>query len=71
MNQYATVPEYTVQDMPETVPTGSLPNSNRLDLVQIAAEVALLSKELDISIVILGKIRESLEVLQHSVEHSE
>ncbi len=41
---------------------------SHLDLDQVAAELRLLSKELDLQFVISGKILDSLHVLVQSVE---
>ncbi len=60
----------------ECIPTNSerinlhkdLLNHSHLNLDQVAAELRLLSKELDLQFVISGKILDSLHVLVRSVE---
>ncbi len=42
--------------------------SNQISLVQVEAELRLLSVELDLSVDILGKIRDSVRVLEQSVQ---
>ncbi len=70
MIQSSTMPEYLVEEkLDETNQHKALSKvSNPISLVQVVAELRLLSKELDISVVILGRIRDSVHVLELSVQ---
>ncbi len=65
MNQYSTEPEYTVKESERIHLTESQPvnTAQRYHMVEVVAELALLSKELDMASDILGKIRDSVHVL--------
>ncbi len=67
MNQYSTEPEFTVEELVKTpLMVNQLVSTNR-DFSSVRAELALLCQELTISVDILGKIRDSLVVLELSV----
>ncbi len=70
MNQYKTTPEYSVEESVKIPPMESkLDNlGRRLNYQEVVAELALLSQELTISVDILGKIRDSVRVLELSLE---
>ncbi len=70
MNQYSTEPEYTVETQLEKMHlfTHPLKDMESESMVQVVAELRLLSKELSISVDILGKIRDSVLVLQLSLQ---
>ncbi len=63
------VPEYSVVESRETLHmVNGLHLSNTvLDYLQVEVELALLSKELTMSVDILGKIRDSVHVLEQSL----
>ncbi len=70
MNQYSTEPEYSVvvqsgKIIPFTVPSK---DTMLICMDQVAAELRLLSKELSMSVDILGKILDSVRVLEQSLE---
>jgi len=70
MNLYPREPEYSLETPLEKI-TRSIAQSKDTDtvcLVQVAAELRLLSKELDMQFVISGKILDSLHVLVQSLE---
>ncbi len=68
MKGSSTVPEYSVEEWQEILPTGNgLRRSSIRSLVEVEAELALLSKELTMSVDILGKIRDSVRVLEQSL----
>ncbi len=70
LNKSSTEPEYLVETPSERI-IRSLVQSRDMDsncMVQVAAELRLLSKELDLQFVISGKILDSLHVLVQSVE---
>ncbi len=68
MNQYSTEPEYTVEELVKIPPMVSKLVSSNRNLQEVKAELGLLYQELNISVDILGKIRDSLLVLQLSVQ---
>ncbi len=70
MIRYQTEPEYTVEEslekmLPSTV---QLEDTKSRCMVQVQAELRLLSKELTISVDILGRIRDSVQELEQSLE---
>ncbi len=69
MNQYSTEPEFTVETqlgktLPITVPFETTTSKS---WVQVQAELKLLSVELSMSVDILGKILDSVLVLEQSL----
>ncbi len=64
MNQPSTEPEYTVETSKRGPHQEILPITN---LQEVEAELALLSREVGMSIDILERIRDSVDVLQRSV----
>ncbi len=70
MNPYATDPEYILEKPSEKMhhSIAQLRDTESNCMVQVAAELRLLSKELDLQFVISGKILDSLHVLVQSVE---
>ncbi len=73
MNQSKMDWEYTVEESEKTHPM-----VNRLDsinlissMVEVVAELRLLSQEVDISTITLRRIRDSLRVLSQSLEEQE
>ncbi len=70
MNQWSEEPEFILETPSEKI-IRSLVQSRDLKsscMDQVAAELRLLSKELDLQFVISGKILDSLHVLVQSVE---
>ncbi len=70
MTQYSTEPEYSVEEKSERMHP-SIAQSRDIKLRymdQVVAELRLLSKELDISVDILGRIRDSEHALLQSLE---
>ncbi len=62
------VPEYSVVESQETLHMVNGLHRSSMDLEAVAAELALLSKELDMQFVISGKILDSVHVLVQSLE---
>ncbi len=73
MNQWSRVPEYILETPSEKIihSTAQLKDTKSICMDQVAAELRLLSVELNISVGILGKIRDSLHVLVQSVQEQE
>ncbi len=69
MNQYSTEPEYSLEESEKIPPTESLQDcTNQSLLVQVAAELRLLSEEVSTCTITLRGIRNSLVLLRVSVE---
>ncbi len=68
MSQYKTEPEYTVDSSERILLTGKVLDSSTPDYMAVVADLDLLFKELTISVDILGKIRDSVRVLELSLE---
>ncbi len=72
MNPWSTVPEYSVEESEKIPLTEKLQDyTNQISLVQVQAELSLLSKELSISVDILGRILDSVRVLEQSLEEQQ
>ncbi len=72
MSQYSTEPEFSVEVLEKTHHSTAQSKAIRLvSLVEVEAELALLSKELTMSVDILGKIRDSVLVLGLSLGEQE
>ncbi len=67
MNRYSTEPEYILAGLEKTRHTVSKLDSQGIDLQAVQADLALLYQELNISVDILGKIRDSVHVLEQSL----
>ncbi len=68
MNQYKTEPEYILEQSEKMHLTEKQPGYLIRDYQEIKAELALLSQELNMSVDILGRIRDSVRVLELSVQ---
>ncbi len=69
MNQYKTEPEFMVEESEKTLHmVNHLRNSSTILLDGAVVELRLLSKELSMSVDILEKIRDSVLVLEQSLE---
>ncbi len=68
MNQFSTATDYTQTRLGRTNLLRDHSKLSILDLDQVVAELRLLSKEVDISVDILSRIRDSLHELVLSVE---
>ncbi len=72
MNQYSTTPEYSVVESEKILHMGKRQVcAHTTSYQEVEAELALLYKELAMSVDILGKIRDSVLVLQLSLEATE
>ncbi len=67
MNQYKTEPEFILEESERIHPMESKPVSFDRNYTAVQADLALLYQELNISVDILGRIRDSVLVLQLSV----
>ncbi len=67
MSQYKTVPEFIVEELVKTPHTVNKPGSSDRDYQAVQADLALLYQELNISVDILGRIRDSVLVLEQSL----
>ncbi len=67
MNQYSTEPEYILAGLEKTRHTVSKLDSSGRDYLAVKADLALLFQELNISVDILGKIRDSVLELEQSL----
>ncbi len=69
MTQYSTEPEYSVVEKQEGINQQWVPSkTSSPDYMAVVADLDLLYQELNISVDILGKIRDSLRVLELSLE---
>ncbi len=68
MNQYSTTPEFSVEESERIPLMGKLRASSVPDYMAVVADLDLLYQELNISVDILGKIRDSVRVLELSLE---
>ncbi len=69
MNRYSTEPEFTLEQSEKIALMESQPvYLSRTSWDQVVVELRLLSKELNMSVDILGKIRDSVQDLERSVE---
>jgi len=68
MNQYETTPEFILEQSEKILPTERVPVNLDRDYMAVVADLDLLYKELTISVDILGKIRDSVRVLELSLE---
>ncbi len=67
MNQSVGVPEYILEESEKTHLTEKQPGCLIRDYQAVQADLALLYQELNISVDILGRIRDSVRVLELSV----
>ncbi len=63
--------EYTLEESEKIHPTVNRQDCTSRNLEEVAVELRLLSQELTMSADILGKIRDSVHVLQLSLEEPE
>ncbi len=69
MTQYSTEPEYSVEEKSEGInQQWVLSKASSPNYMAVVADLDLLYQELNISVDILGKIRDSLRVLELSLE---
>ena len=68
MSLSSRVPEYILAESEKTPHMARAQVCTSLNLEVVAAELRLLSREVAISIITLGRIQSSLEVLQVSLE---
>jgi len=68
MNQYSTEPEYTLEESEKIHLMGNKLDSSGRNYMAVRADLDLLYQELNISVDILGKIRDSVRVLELSLE---
>ncbi len=71
MNQFSTTPEYSVVESVKIPLTEKHPGYLIRDYQAVQADLALLYQELNISVDILGRIRDSVRVLELSVQELE
>lgn len=64
----STRPEYSVAESVETPPMEKHRSCSDLNFEEVVAELALLSREVTMSVDILERIRESLDRLQQALE---
>jgi len=67
MSQYKTEPEYSVEESVKTHPMENKLGCSNRSYLAVQADLALLYQELNISVDILGKIRDSVHVLEQSL----
>ncbi len=68
MSQHSRVPEYSVEESVKIPHMENKPVSSDRKYMAVQADLALLYQELNISVDILGKIRDTVLVLQQSVQ---
>ncbi len=68
MNQYKTTPEFSVVESERTHLMGKQQDYTIPDYQAVQADLALLFQELNISVDILGRIRDSVHVLELSLQ---
>ncbi len=71
MNQYSTESEFSVVESERIPPMESRQDSSDRRYTAVQADLALLFQELNISVDILGKIRDSVHVLEQSLQEQE